>query len=164
MKNQPEADRLLDDIFGENISPDFKNDVLDQTLRRVRRRKSMRRVNRGVIVLALFVCLPLAVWRWPVRPPQPLRSSMLGYGLVNSKPLDPSMIVESKADGLNVITSSPSTVVVIESIPGQDLFQEIDDQQLLTLLAGRPAALVRQGPQAELVFLNPADADGFFMP
>ncbi len=36
------------------------------------------------------------------------------------------------------------------------------DEQLFALLGGRPAALVQRGPAgAELVFLNPADRDGF---
>ena len=42
------------------------------------------------------------------------------------------------------------------------MFREIDDEQLLALLAGKPAALVRRGPnQVELIFLNPEDEKGF---
>jgi hypothetical protein len=42
------------------------------------------------------------------------------------------------------------------------MFEVIGDDQLFALLGGRPAALVQRGRAgAELVFLNPADRDGF---
>jgi len=40
--------------------------------------------------------------------------------------------------------------------------ENLQDLELLALVAGRPAALVRQGPhQAELLFVNPEDTNGF---
>jgi hypothetical protein len=52
--------------------------------------------------------------------------------------------------------------VVVESGSIKDPFREINDDQLLALVEGRPAALVRQGlHQAELLFLNPEDTHGY---
>ena len=61
-----------------------------------------------------------------------------------------------------MVTSSSATFGLVEPSSIKDPFQEIDDEQLLALVGGRPAALVRQGPhQAELLFLNPEDTNGF---
>ncbi len=70
--------------------------------------------------------------------------------------------MQSKPDSVAVVTSSPTTFVMVETGAIKDPFTEITDEQLLAFAAGRPAALVRQGPhQAELLFLNPEDTNGF---
>ena len=82
--------------------------------------------------------------------------------IVSSKPLPASLVVATKPDSVVVVTSSPATFVVVETGAIKDPFEEIDDEQLLALAGGHPVALVRQGPhQAELLFLNPEDKNGF---
>jgi hypothetical protein len=51
---------------------------------------------------------------------------------------------------------------VITTDPSRRLYREINDDQLLTLLAGRPAAIIREGAnRASLLFLDPEDENGF---
>ncbi|MGO8678410.1 MAG: hypothetical protein ACLQVX_21420 [Limisphaerales bacterium] len=55
-----------------------------------------------------------------------------------------------------------SAIARTRTSPTEQRFEAIGDAQLFALLGGRPAALVQRGPAgAELVFLNPADRDGF---
>jgi len=62
------------------------------------------------------------------------------------------------------VTSSPNTFLPIKTGAIEDPFQEINDEQLLALAGDRPVVLVREGPhQAELLFLNPEDKNGFLV-
>ena len=61
-----------------------------------------------------------------------------------------------------VVSSSAKTVVLVETGSIKDPFREINDEQLLALVGKRPAALVRHGThEAELLFVNPEDTNGF---
>ena len=72
------------------------------------------------------------------------------------------MIVETGIGAVSLISSSNAHLAVVHTQFGDGLFQEIDDQELLALLAGRHVALVREATgRAELVFLEPEDAQGF---
>ena len=72
------------------------------------------------------------------------------------------MVIRTRIDSVAVVTSSATTYVLVETGSVKNPFKEIDDEQLLALAGGRRVALVRQGPhQAELIFLDPADKDGF---
>jgi hypothetical protein len=75
------------------------------------------------------------------------------------------MLVETKPGMVHLITSLADSVAIIKTDPSKRLFREIDDEQLLTLLAGRPAVLIREGPgRASIEFADPADRDGFPTP
>ena len=162
MKNQPDPNHLLDDILEDTLPASLRSELLRRTLCQVRRQNSVRRLNRALVAVVLVVGLPLVLWKFSLPLPQQIESRPTTFGLVSSEPLHPSMIVETRPDSAKVINSSGSTVVVVETGSGQDLFNDVDDQQLLAFLSGRPAALVRQGPhEAELVFLNPEDRNGF---
>lgn len=162
MKHQTDPERLLDDMLEESAPPDFRAQLLEQTLRQVRRRKQVRRVSRSLFITVLLVGLPLALWKRPSPPAPTLASRPQPFGLVRSQPLPPSMFVESRSDSVNFVTSSAITVIPIETRQGEDLFREISDDELLALAGDRPVALVRQDSEhAELFLLNPADARGF---
>ncbi|MEI9959789.1 MAG: hypothetical protein WDM76_01280 [Limisphaerales bacterium] len=56
--------------------------------------------------------------------------------------------------------SSSATVTEIATTHGN--FRSINDAELLALVAGRPAILIRTGPDSEeLVFANAEDQKGF---
>ena len=162
MKNQTDRNRLLDDILEDTLPAGLRSELLQRTLGQVRRRNSVRRLNRASLVIVFLVGLSAAFWRSSIPLPQRIESQPSVFGVVSSEPLDPSLIVETTVKSVNMIRSSAATVVLVETGSGRDLFNEVDDQQLLALLSGRPAALVRQGPhEAELVFLDAADRNGF---
>jgi len=72
------------------------------------------------------------------------------------------MVIRTGPGSVVVVASSPRTFLLVETGSIKDPFRDINDEQLLALVAGRPAALVRPGPhQAELLFVNPEDTNGF---
>ena len=164
MKNQADPNRLLDDILEDTLPASLRAELLQRTLCQVRRQNSVRRLNRAGLAIVFVMGLALTLWRFSLPLPQQIESRPTTFGVVSSEALDPSMIVETRLGSVNVISSSASTVVLVETGSGRDMFNEVDDQQLLAFLSGSPAALVRQGPhQAELMFLNPEDRNGFLI-
>jgi hypothetical protein len=153
--------QLLDDVLGEAGPTDFKESLWLHTLDEVRHRRRARQRNRALLACAVAVAIPLLVWRLTL-PPAPTELSPLPYALIHSQPLPSGMTVESKRDTVSFVTSSTATMAVIATDPSRRLYREIDDDQLLTLLAGRPAAIIRDRPnQASLLFLDPEDQNGF---
>ena len=161
MKPESEQNSLLDDVLTETAPADFEHALLDGTLRAVRRRRRLRRASRGLAVGGVFAAIALAVWN-ALLPTTPVNLVRPTLHIVWSQPLPASMVVGTKPDSVVVVTSSPRTFVMVETGSIKDPFQEINDEQLLALAVGRPVALVRQGQhQAELLFLNPEDKNGF---
>ena len=158
----PDPHRLLDEVLEETAPADFRSAVLKQTLRHVRRRRVARRTQRGLVAFALLVGLPLVIWRTVV---VPLNHNAVGparMAKVSTQPPATIMLIESKAGAVSIVTSSVGSVVIIETAAAKDSFKEISDEELLALVAGRPAVLVKHSPQqAELLFVNAEDQNGF---
>ncbi|MBI4661928.1 MAG: hypothetical protein HY735_24160 [Verrucomicrobia bacterium] len=150
-----DVDRLLDDILEDVISPPLRAELMDRTLKEARRWKRVRRVRDGLSVAALALGVLGIVWRQSGPVSRVGGAPPSSFRIVRSEPLPSSMIVRSKAGSISVVTSSPGFVVVVESAQQSGLFKEVDDQELLALVEGHPAVLVRHGPrEAELVFLS----------
>src|SRR6266498_1619402 len=161
MKPESEQHSLLNDVLAEDARAELEHSLLDGTLRAVRRRRRMRQCSRGLATVAVFAAIALAVWNalLPTTPVDLVRPTL---HIVSSQPMPASMLVATRPDSVAVVTSSPRTFVMVETGSIKDPFTEITDEQLLTLVGWRPAALVRQGQhQAELLFLNPEDKNGF---
>jgi len=161
MKRPPE--KLLDDLLEESAPPEFRAALLDRTLRQARRRKNFRRLNSALAVAACAAILALAFFKTrrqaPIVANQVPRPDLI---VVHSRPLNPAQIVSTQPRLVNMVSSSALSFTLVETHVSERLYAEIDDQQLFALLAGRPVALVHRGPnRAELIFLNPADANGF---
>lgn len=163
--NRKTDNELLEDVLAEAAPAGFREALLDQTLRVVRRRRRFRHARN---IAAVFVALALLsiVLRKASRPssiaitPPPPRPNEKAYTLISTQPLPASSIITTlPPNTVTFITSSP-TVAVVETTSGH--FRIINDQQLLALVAAHPAVLVRTGPHSEqLVFANPNDAKGF---
>jgi hypothetical protein len=159
----PETERhsLLDDVIAEAVPADFQRAVLDGTLSAVRHRRRLRQWRRGLAAVGAFVAIALVVWD-ALLPRTPVIWVRPALHIVSSQSLAASMVVGTKPGSVVVVSSSPTTFVMVETGSIRDSFEEINDEQLMALVEGRPAALVRQGPhQAELLFLNPEDTNGF---
>ena len=157
MKIKPESERLLADVLEEAAPPDFRAELLDRTLKHVRRRRHLRQWNQGLLAAALISTVGFFAWksRTPNGTNQGVPIETLE--IVASQPLSPSMRVQSSPGTVKMISSSPSALVVIETSPFGDGFRELNDEELLAFTAGKPSVLVRRGPhQAELLFVDSA--------
>ena len=164
MKPDSWKDELLKDVLSEAAPPAMREDSLHQMLGAVQHRRRQRRTLQS---LAAAACL-LAVIGLAVRfISQPSPSALNGPSplLVHSQTLSPGTLVTTQPGTMEVVNSSGAAVAFVEPLTSTELFEFIGDEKLLALLAGRPAALVHHGASvAELVFLHPADADGFQIP
>lgn len=162
MKNNRDDD-FLADVLGHAASPEFREGLLQNTLRQVRRREQIRRLNRGLATTALVLVAIALVARFvglSGRKSTP-SSSSTGTLVVHSVPFTAGNLIVTDLRSVEVL-SSRAGVAMIQTAPSQDLFKPIGDDELLASLQGTPAILVRRGPfEAELVFANPEDMKGF---
>jgi hypothetical protein len=160
--NEPEhSDRLLNDVLEDGTSPEFRASVLERTLREVRRHRRVRKARRGALIAASLLSVSIAIWR-SVGPNSLIRPGA-ACELVPTQPLPAAQVVETKDGAAKVImTAASNAPIEFGTLPEGGRFTEFNDSDLLNLLAGKPVALVRLAPhQAEIVFLNPDDAEGF---
>lgn len=162
MKNNRDDD-FLADVLGNAASPEFREGLLQNTLRQVRRRQQIRRLHRGLATTALVLVAIALVARFvgsPVRKSMP-NSPSTDTLVVHSVPLAAGNLIPTDPRSVEVL-SSRAAVARVQTAPSQDLFKPIGDDELLASLQGTPAVLVRRGPfEAELVFANPEDMKGF---
>jgi hypothetical protein len=154
MKNNPEDD-FLHDVIGDAASPVFRDEMLEGTLRQVRRRKQLRRVNRGLGIATCVITMVAIAGRWLTHRDLGTRvavSSNPDSLLVRSVPLGAGCFVVTDPRGVDIVATTPAASVTHISNSLQ-LFRAIGDEELLASLQGKPAVLVRHGPgEAELVF------------
>lgn len=160
--NRP-ARQLLDDMLGDSASPEFRAALMDKTLRSARQRKRVRRLNLvlGVTALAGVFVLTILELRAPtsVRNPLPQSDSLVA----NSQKLSSVPMVSTRQAAVeNTISSDSSPVLTIVQTTEAARPREINDQQLLALLADKPAAPVYRGThKAELILFNSEAEKGF---
>jgi len=164
--NQNTDNELLDDVLAEVAPANFREALLDETLRAVRRRRRFRRIRNAAGIVVVLALLGMVVWpKHPKTPslvsaPTVKKSAPTGYTLITTQPLPASAVITTRPMTATLFVNSPMTVEVVETSTGN--FKLIDDDQLLALLAAHPAVLVRTGPHSEqLIFANPQDAKGF---
>jgi len=164
MKDNSWEDELLDEVLGETGTPSFRSGSLDQMLAAVQQRRRARR-RRIQVLTTLCLVASIGLFLRLVKQHHVGTPSARGPLLVHSEPLPSGTIVVTEPMIINTVSSSGSSVAFVEDLPPGELFEAIGDDRLLALLAGRPAALVHPAyGAADLVFLNPADANGFQIP
>ncbi len=163
MNERHPQDRLLDDVLADAVSPGFREALLEQALAEMRIRRRMRHLRQGALAATLALAACFALWRGlPSGRTKPV--STTAFGLVLTRPLTPSQIVATQPGATAIVATSADLVAELETVPGGKLFHEFSDSDLLTFLSGKPVVLVAVAPHRdELVFLNPADAEGFEM-
>ena len=156
-----EQKNLLDDVLAEASPPEFRASLLAETLRLARRRRQWRHTRQAGGVLAVMVLIALLTRQ--NRPekissaPTPAKiPAAKSYQLVETRTLPAGAVVAMGQFSAVKIISSESSVAQIATTGGG--FRFINDAQLLALVGGHPAVLIRTGPDsAELVFANPED-------
>ena len=168
-RNTDDNGRLLYDVFAESAPPDFREAMLAEPLRLVRRRRLVRRMRNAAGIFSALALLAVLLIQNLSRqagfvsaPPVAKEVSTRSYEVVRTQPFPASEIVATQPLAASKFVSSPAAVEIVQTTTGN--FRVINDDQLLSLLASHPAILVRNGPQSEkLVFANPEDANGFPM-
>lgn len=159
MTRRTDQERLLADVLREETGDGFREALLGETLRLVRRRRQARLARRvGGVCALLAVTTAIALWQRPLAPELAARPPAQHYQLTLSQPLPASCVVSScplRADQVVVSTLASS---VIQTTTG--LYRVLGDDELLAL-APVPAALVRRGPhEVEFVFVSPLAENG----
>jgi hypothetical protein len=159
------TEKLLEDLLEESAPPEFRAALMTETLRQARRRRVFRRAGIAAGSVAVALALILALWR-PHEPTVARREIRRpDLIVVSTQPLDPSRVVRTQPGLIATVTSSDSSVTVVETRVAERIYVVLDDQQLLALLSGKPVALIHQGPhQAELIFLDPQDEKELLIP
>lgn len=158
MKRPTDNDSLLDDVLAEAAPPEFRDQLLQTTLRQARRRRQFRRGRLFVLGVAAVSLLGV----WVVQQGSRLRTP-------------PVMLVGQPEFPLNIVHTRPlAAAALISTLPAADdmfvatrpgQYCVIGDDELLALAAPAPVALIRCGPDcAQLVFANPADRERLLMP
>lgn len=162
-----DSKNLLNDVLAEATPTNFRDVMLGETLRVVRRRRRLRQTRRGTALLAALVLCGVFIW-WQnlpqksVIPPRVSASKApeRSYTLVETQPLPASDIVTTQPMASGQFIASSAGVKIVHTSNGN--YHAIDDDQLLALVASHPAVLIHTGPHSEeLVFANPEDQKGF---
>jgi hypothetical protein len=167
MRPEPDNDPFLRDVLGEETDDAFRAGVLDATLQRVRRQRRLRVAGRAAVAaVAIGLCglwlwrpqAPMVVEHRPAAPPAPVVPAYW----VRSQPLPDTAVVRTSFHAVATVSSSPVGVALVTTSPAT--VERLDDDSLLELVAGHPAALVRwKDRPAELVFVNSADHAEFLV-
>ena len=156
MNNHQENEALLREVLGESSFASRREALLENTLSQVRRRRRLRQLRRGACALGLAlvaVVLLLNLRRHSsvetrLAPPKP-------YLLVETQPLSPSVLVDSKSVSPVSFVPTVPTSEIVTTAAGRIHPEVVNDEALLAMAAPNPAVLVRRGNgQAELVFVN----------
>ena len=156
-----EKKHLLEDVLAEASPPEFRAVLLAESLRLARRRRRWRHARNAGGGLAVMILAARFAWQnWPEKtssvPPLAKIPAAKSFQLVETKPLPAGAVVLTGQFSAVKIISSESSVAQIATTGGG--FRFINDAQLLALVGGHPAVLIRTGPDsAELVFANPED-------
>ncbi len=167
MNNRADKESLLTEVLAEASPTDFRAALLAETLRLARRRRHFRLVRRAAgVVMVIGGLMLLAIHQFSrppvVSPALAQKAVEQSYELVHTQPMPAGMLIGTRSFS-TVQTAAPvSLVAEIATVSGG--YRLINDDELLALLADKPAVLIRTGPHSEeLVFANPEDQKKFLV-
>jgi len=162
MTHPTDNDPLLAEVLAEATPSDFREALLGEMLLLAQHRRRTRHIQRTAAGLAALALLVALVW-WNL----PRRSTVVipqvaRFEIVRTQSLPAAALVTTQPLPSDQIIASVGGVEMVTTATAGEKIHVINDDELLALVAPRPAALVRLGPHsAELVFVNPNDQDGF---
>lgn len=159
MKPNSWRDELLEDVLTDATPPSARADSLGGLLTEVKRHRRQRPRVRALATICLVFLIGLSV-KWGSTLVSPVVGNT-SFAVIHTQPLPPDLLVQTGTGMIAVANTSGPAIALVENLPDQELFERIDDEKLLALLAGRPAALIQHGLRSELIFADPADAAGF---
>ena len=161
MNKRTDQESLLAEVLAEASPADFREAMLAETLRLARRRRQFRQARPAagfLVLMGLLVLLAAQFFskRPVVSPPLAKPIERQSYQLVRTEPMPAGAIIRTVKFSEAQFAGSVPKVVEVATTGGG--FRVISDNELLALLADKPAVLVRTGPNSEeLVFANPED-------
>ena len=164
MNHRTEQNNLLAEVLAEASSPDFREAMLAETLRLARRRRQFRQARPAAGILVLMSLLAVLVGQHFSKPPAvslPLAKNIAkpSYELVRTRPMPIGALISTRSFPATEFAAPGPNVTEVSTTTGG--FRLINDDELLALLADKPAVLIRTGPHSEeLVFANPEDQKG----
>jgi hypothetical protein len=164
MNRRTDNDDLLADVLAETAPAGFREALLGETLRLARRRRRWRQTRRVAGMAVILGLLGFVVWQKNVPTKQvvhaPIEKAMKeNYKLVRTG-LFPSVAIVVTKPLVTGQLGGLANVEIVQTTAGN--FRVINDDELLALVSGKPAVLIRTGPNSEeLVFTNPEDQKGF---
>ncbi len=164
MNHETDHDNLLNDVLAEASPAGFRDTMLDETLRLAGQRRRWRNARRASGVLAVISIIAAVLLQQSPRTTVklPPGTSAESYILVQTQPLPAFASVRTQPLAAEHLISSTTTAGSVAMITSHDAVRIINDDELLALVASRPAMLVRLAPGREqLVFVNPEDEKGF---
>jgi hypothetical protein len=165
MNERTDNQNLLAEVLAEASPPDFREAMLAETLRLARRQRQFRQTRRAIGATVAMSLLAVLVVQHLSRPPVasiPIANRIVrqSYGLVRTQPLPANALVRTRS--LSAVGFAAPLPRIIEVVTTSGGFRLINDDELLALLADKPAVLIRTDPHSEeLVFANPEDQKGF---
>jgi len=165
MNNRIDQESLLAEVLAEASPPDFREAMLAETLRLARRRRQFRLARQAAGVLAVAGLLAVMAAQYFTKPtsistPLAKQNAKPSYELVRTQPMPSGAFISTRNfPAAGSVAPGPKIIEVATTSGG---FRLINDDELLALLADKPAVLIRTGPHSEeLVFANPEDQKGF---
>ncbi|HUB87080.1 MAG TPA: hypothetical protein VMB22_04255 [Verrucomicrobiae bacterium] len=165
MNERADRENLLDDVLAEAAPADFREALLDETLRLARRRRQFRKIRYTATALVVLGLTAALFWQnWPKEPavslPLAKKTVRASYQLVRTQPLPAGAIVTTHPLAPGEFVASISAVRIVQDTAGN--YRVINDAELLALVGQHPAVLIRTGPHSEeLVFADLEDQKGF---
>jgi hypothetical protein len=162
MNHRIDHENLLAEVLAEASPPEFRASLLAEILRHARRRRRWRRARQVFGVLIIMGLLASGMMRWfssppaASSPPVTVKIAAPSYELVRTQPLPASALVRTHEFSEAQFTLPEPAFIEIVTISGG--YHRLNDDELMLLLGGKPAVLIRTGPDSkELVFANPED-------
>ena len=158
MSRATDQRRLLADVLAEAEPTGFREALLGETLRLAGSRRRTRRLRQTTAALVILGLLGTLVWQFMLPGHGRFTPTAASYANVRTESLPPGAIVRTQPFAPDRIVMSVASVDVVRTTPSSGGFRRLNDDELLALVAPRPAALVRVGPNSsKLIFLNPED-------
>ncbi len=167
MNNRADKESLLNEVLAEGSPSDFRPAMLAETLRLARRRRHFRHARHVVgMMMVMSGLVFLVIHQFSkssvVSPALAQKVVKQSYELVHTQPMPASALISTRSFSEIQTLTPVSMVAEIATVSGG--YRLINDDELLALLADKPAVLIRTGPHSEeLVFANPEDQKKFLM-
>src|SRR5262245_28899532 len=115
MKTNAEQSELLNALMQEKSLSEFRDDLLDQTLTAVRRKKRNRHLGASLLIMAILAVLMLPSKRQPIAPVSSAVQTRPPFEMVLTRPLPSTMVVETRSGAFELLSSTASSLAVVET-------------------------------------------------